>query len=475
MERPQVSLWSYRLAGVWGGLCLCAGNLHGPLVILQLAAFLPVLVLAVRRQPGREALFLAGLYMGLAYSLPQMAVLRFPAVMTLVLLAKMTASLCVLVLLGGAVIRRGMMGPWLFAAVVVVGDWVNFVTPPPWGTAQSLARAWSAYPWLIGLAAWTGITGVVFLSALFQGLAAHLLAGRMHRTTAWLFLVPVIPVLAAGFGRPGRSESMLRVAAMGWVDATLDPACDPSSPKGFNEFYAAHVAEAARKGARLVVSPELAFEWGGPAREAWLTRFKALAMDHHVYLVVAYFDEDERDNRLIIVSDRGEIAGHYIKTHLTPFEPFAAGQGDPLQVVVDGVRVGVMICNDDNFTDLSRRYGRKGVQVMAVPTLDWASVSQAHFQNSIHRAIESHYAIVRAARNGISVIVSPHGPVLAQCDHLDQGVGLLVADVPVGSGPTLFSRAGHWPVAVCAVFLASMAALSLLRRRLAVESGHEAD
>jgi len=177
----------------------------------------------------------------------------------------------------------------------------------------------------------------------------------------------------------------------------------------------------------------------------------------------------------VIVSDRGEIVGHYVKTHLTPFEPFVRGRGEPLQVVVDGVRVGVMICNDDNFTDISRRYGRRGVQVMAVPTLDWASVSKAHFQNSIHRAIESHYAVVRAARNGISAIVSPRGRVLARSDHLDQGIGLLVADVPVGLGPTLFSRAGHWPVAACAAFLAAMAASALLRRRLAVESGHEAD
>ncbi|HEV56900.1 MAG TPA: hypothetical protein ENN87_05315 [Phycisphaerales bacterium] len=279
MERPRPSLWSYRLAGVWGGLLLCAGNLYGPLVVLQLAAFVPLLVLAVRRRPGREALFLAGLYMGLAYSLPQMAALRFPAVMTLVLLVKMTAFLCVLVILGGVVIRCGVLGPWLFAAVVVVGDWANFATPPPWGTAQSLARAWSAYPSLIGLAGWTGITGVVFMSAFFQGLTAHLLAGRSRKGLVWLLLVPAVAVVAGGL-EPSEPISMLRVAAIGWADATLDPACDPRSPQGFNEFYTAHVAEAARKGARLVVSPELAFEWGGPAREAWVNRFTALAMHH---------------------------------------------------------------------------------------------------------------------------------------------------------------------------------------------------
>ena len=87
MDRQQQTLWSYRLAGLAGGLLLCAGHLYGPLAVLQLGAFVPVLMLAARRQPGREAPFLAGLYMGLGYSLPQMAVLRLPLIMTVVLLA----------------------------------------------------------------------------------------------------------------------------------------------------------------------------------------------------------------------------------------------------------------------------------------------------------------------------------------------------------------------------------------------------
>ena len=471
MDRQQQTLWSYRLAGLAGGLLLCAGHLYGPLAVLQLGAFVPVLTLAARRQPGREALFLAGLYMGLGYSLPQMAVLRLPLIMTVVLLAKMVALLCVLVLVGGALIRRDRIGPWVFAAIVVVADWVNFATPPSWGMAQSFARSWSSYPWLIGFVSWTGILGVVFVVALMQGFAAHLLAGRSRRVLV-LSLIGLMIVLGltdiVAWGQSGRR---LRVAAIGWADAGLDAACDPTSAQGFESSYAARIAEAGRMGARLVVSPELAFAWGRRHRSEWVGRFAALAKQHEVHLVVGYFNEDERDNRLMVVSDRGVVVGEYTKTHLTPLEPFEPGDGGLLEMTVDSVRLGVMICHDDNYTDLSRRYGRNGVQVMAVPTLDWPAVKDAHLQSSIYRAVESRYAIVRAARNGISAIISPTGRVLARQDHIAEGIGLLVADVPVGSGPTLFSRAGHWPVILCGAFLVIVAAGGLYRQAIAVESG----
>ena len=70
-----------------------------------------------------------------------------------------------------------------------------------------------------------------------------------------------------------------------------------------------------------------------------------------------------------------------------------------------------------------------GVQIVAVPTLDWAAVKDAHFQGSIHRAIESRYVIVRAAINGISAVVSARGEVIAEMDHVENGAGYVVAEI----------------------------------------------
>ncbi|MHC4302232.1 MAG: nitrilase-related carbon-nitrogen hydrolase [Planctomycetota bacterium] len=93
--------------------------------------------------------------------------------------------------------------------------------------------------------------------------------------------------------------------------------------------------------------------------------------------------------------------------------------------------------------------------MVVVPTNDWLYVRKAHFQNSIHRAIESRFAVVRAATNGISAIVSPTGKRLAASDHFADGPGLLVSDVDVYDMRTIFSRFGNWFVVVSGVFVAA--------------------
>ncbi|MHC4643756.1 MAG: nitrilase-related carbon-nitrogen hydrolase, partial [Planctomycetota bacterium] len=138
----------------------------------------------------------------------------------------------------------------------------------------------------------------------------------------------------------------------------------------------------------------------------------------------------------------------------TPFENYHRGTGQISFIDIEGVRVGGIVCQDDNFTRLSRKCGRNKAGVVAVPTLDWAQVKIAHFQSSIHRAIESRYVVVRAAINGISAIISPTGQILAQQDHFAEGPGYLVAEVPVYRHATVFSLIGHWPVVVSVVFLA---------------------
>jgi apolipoprotein N-acyltransferase len=112
-----------------------------------------------------------------------------------------------------------------------------------------------------------------------------------------------------------------------------------------------------------------------------------------------------------------------------------------------------MICHDDNYTDISRRYGRQAAGIVAVPTNDWRQVRHAHFQSTVHRAIESRFAIVRAASNGISAIISPDGTVLDVRDHFRHGPGVVIADVPVHSTRTMFSRFGYWFVLSSGILL----------------------
>ena len=75
-----------RLLGALGGLLLMAGNVHGPMALFGLFAFMPIFSLALSKDVRFGDIGLAGLYMGLGYTLPQMFVLRLPIPITMILL-----------------------------------------------------------------------------------------------------------------------------------------------------------------------------------------------------------------------------------------------------------------------------------------------------------------------------------------------------------------------------------------------------
>lgn len=257
----------------------------------------------------------------------------------------------------------------------------------------------------------------------------------------------------------------MKVAAIGWAITPEERGMGTSG--AFDRLYAEPVAEAARQGVRLIVSPETAFVEHDDPDQNPFARFVKLARRHDVYLAVGYLDTKSQENRVAFVAPSGDIIGRYAKSHLTPFESNPVGTGKPTTITIDGVSIGAMICHDDNYTDISRRYGALPVDIVVVPTNDWKYVRKAHFQSSIHRAIESRFAAVRAATNGISAIISPTGRRLAVSDHFKNGADLLVADVEVYDVRTIFSRFGNWFVVLSGIFVAVHVILCFSSRRKA--------
>jgi apolipoprotein N-acyltransferase len=338
--------------------------------------------------------------------------------------------------------------------------WLNFTAIPLWGTAQSIARPWSQYPFLIQFSSLTGITGIVFVLGTLQALIVSAIVNprirrRLLAAFVYVVLIFVIADLIIYYQRP---EGKLKVAAIGWATNGFKDPEDAQeyaqTPQGFEELFAKPAAKAAGQGARLIVSPEMGFYINKYDRSEWLKKFQTISSKFNVFLAVGYYNVSERQNRLMYITPDGKSLPEYSKTYLIPFfENYIKGDGHLRIIDINGISTGGMICQDDNFTRFSREYGRKMVSVVAVPTMDWSTVKSTHLQNSIHRAIESRYAIVRAAMNGISAIIAPGGRVLASCDHFKNGPAVIVAEVPIYKGQTLFSVAGHWPVAVNLIFL----------------------
>jgi apolipoprotein N-acyltransferase len=446
-DRPK-----WPVAGFLSGLLLTIPNALPLAAPLQMIAFVPLLVALRRIERWRTCLF-TGFLMGMGFIGPQLLILQLPPLISLILVAYFVAVLMVLVAVSWRVVRPVSVGGCVtFGALVAIVDWVVVTALPMWGTAQSFGRCWSSYPRLIAFTCATGMTGILFVLGMTQSLAVLAIQDRRRRLACILvFLGFGVVIGVVDYAAVPTVNPELRVAAVGWTDSREHGG--PGSPEGFARLYAEPVAEAARRGARLVVSPETGFAvYDDPEGEPF-ERFLALAREHDVYLAVGYMDNRSGENRVVFLGPEEGVMGRYAKHHLTPFEDYPRGDGQPVLVTIDGFRIGALICHDDNYTDIARRYGREGTDVLVIPTNDWRPVRRAHFQSTIHRAIELRCPLVRAASNGISAIISVYGTVLAVRDHCREGPGLVIADVSIFSARTIFARWGNWFAVVCGVLL----------------------
>ncbi len=451
--RNGISLNKLRLAGIVSGILFAVPNVFPGLAPLQLVALLPVMVLVLRKGTSLYGRFAAGFYVGLCYILVQLIVHQLPAPVTLILLLDFVLVFVIFSVAGAGLVRRYCLaGAVMVGALFVVLDWLNFTLVPFFATAQSITRCWSKYPTVIAFSSLTGITGISFVVVTLQALTATAIVNKQYRRKAALIIAVLIVAVGVSdlYVLSYKPVGTMKVAAVGWLS---DSDIQVQSEAGFDALFERPCIEAARKGADLVVTPELAFIFSGTNKSYWFDLFKRIADENNMYLVVGYGDLNADEDKLVVIDDEGRVAAEYLKTYLTPFENFNRGTGEVIDVTIEGHRIGTMICQDDNFISISRAYGKIKTAVVAVPTLDWYQVKDAHFQSSIHRAIESRYAVVRAAIDGISAIISPTGKVLASMDHFKQGPGYVTAEVPLYSQVTLFSRAGHWPVVLSVLVL----------------------
>lgn len=199
---------------------------------------------------------------------------------------------------------------------------------------------------------------------------------------------------------------------------------------------------AADAGARLVVLPEMwptSFppEGGTPARldetdAAW-ERVRELSRELELVVAGSGFGRtgDLPSNRMLVL-DRGEVASAYDKVHL--FSPtaegatFAAGATPPPVTATSVGRVCAVVCYDLRFAGLLDAPWRAGFDHLLV-SAQWPVPRIAHWRALVvARAVERQCFVVASNRTGFaevgrrrlplefpgaSLVVSPHGAVLA--------------------------------------------------------------
>ncbi len=200
-------------------------------------------------------------------------------------------------------------------------------------------------------------------------------------------------------------------------------------------------------------------------------------------------------NAALLLSGR-DILGVYRKTHLVPFTehfPYKdilpgvynwltgedthfytpGGEADADKVFsYHGVRFSVLICFEDTFGEIARRFARHGADLFVNLSNDaWSKSTEAETQHlalAVFRAVENRRSLVRCTTSGITSIVNPDGVVTGRIPPFEEAV--LTADVPVnraGLPPAAFI--GDWfglgSVILSLAGLAAGAVIFIIRKR----------
>ncbi|MCK5793463.1 MAG: carbon-nitrogen hydrolase family protein [Anaerolineales bacterium] len=203
---------------------------------------------------------------------------------------------------------------------------------------------------------------------------------------------------------------------------------------------------AAQQGARYIVMPELGL--GFDPQVEHTAELQKLAAETNAFLLIGYGFDDPRGwrNEAVILTPGGGFLEVYAKNHPTsPGEPPIVTAGKyPVYDTALG-RLATIICNDVHWTDSSRILALKGAQLISVPTLEAPGIALEQVAQSVLRAVENRVAVVKSDVAYAATIIDPYGRIVALRDGSPKGEAFaLVADVPLGTSTTLYSRYGDW-------------------------------
>ncbi|MDP3722261.1 MAG: apolipoprotein N-acyltransferase [Candidatus Omnitrophota bacterium] len=136
------------------------------------------------------------------------------------------------------------------------------------------------------------------------------------------------------------------------------------------------------------------------------------------------------------------------------------------------LRFSTLICFEDIFPELARRFVQRGAQFLLVITNDaWFGPTAAayqHAQASTFRAVELRVPVARAANTGWSGCIDAAGRWISSVR--DPGgrelfiEGTTTCDLPLGTGGSLYRRWGDWFAGLCLILTLTWLGLHLVFR-----------
>ena len=342
----------------------------------------------------------------------------------------------------------------------------------------------------------TGIYGLGFLIYLVNYLIFRIWLDSREKRNATAFtqliLLCLLMISVWGYGYTRIPKVLKDIRAWRTMKVCLvQPDIDQSVKwkpswelKGLKRYL--HISGQAVSGFQpdLVVWPEAALTFYIQNEPNLFQRVADLARRDHFMLIFGATSYDVTAGKTIyhnsayLLSRNGKILGRYDKIRLVPFgeyvpmrrwlpfaknivgteEDFTPGKTiRPLESRLGPI--GVTICFEGIFPDLSRTLVRHGARLLVNITNDaWFGRTAGpyqHYRLSAYRAVEERCYLIRATGTGISGIIGPTGRTLVKMPL--QSEGFIRGVVRLRQGPpTFYERYGNLFLLLCLLFMAGI-------------------
>lgn len=381
-------------------------------------------------------------------------VIQYSVWLTLATILIPAALFAIAVVLYRGLLRKG--NPWLAALAFPVGMVAaEYLFSLSRGTFLNTGYTQVENLPVLQLAALTGLWGIGFAVNLFPaGLAAVIGAPAKFRLRLSIALAACYAcILSYGFFRLSTASKAPHSVLVGLVETHAGQNILPSDPQtilALMNGYAGRIKSLAAQGAEFVLLPEMTALLPEPASAKIDAMFQQTARDAHVQVLVGVLHITDHGiyNEARLYSASGDIETVYRKHHLVPTWEARSSPGSEISVLPQPAgRIGIQICYDLDFPELSRRYAHHEVGLILAPAWDMGVDVDArwHGHLALMRAVEDGFTLVRDAKLGLLTASDDRGRILAeQPTHPDGNFTTLLATVPVRYDSTLYQQWGDW-------------------------------
>ena len=270
---------------------------------------------------------------------------------------------------------------------------------------------------------------------------------------------------------------------------------------------------AAREKPDLIVWPEASVHGFLESERDLTDRVKSLSFSVKTPLLVGTprLDKKAKEiyyNSAILFSEEGRIADSYYKMRLVPFGEyipfksilfflqrfstmpigdFTAGEdytvfkfiinrttedGDNKWRLMKKVRFSCLICFEDIFPDLARRFISSGADFLVNITNDaWfgnTSAPYQHAQCSVFRAIENRVNVIRSANTGLSCFIDQKGTITGSVSSNGRNLfvgGVKSCDIVLTKTRTFYNARGDVFTYACLIFVLLYIFAAVMKKR----------